>query len=93
MKKRTNAVLASISDPNRQRSQQTLVLRHLLKAEELGLWHCLQQIGENTGISSASAGSRVRDLRLQGFNIKKTKLHARGAGPLVWVYKLFTPQA
>lgn len=93
MKRQTSAVMESISDPNRQRSQQTLVIRTLLEAEQLGDWLALSEIGEYAGLPASSAGSRIRDLRLQGFVIKRSKRFARGAGPLVWVYKLFTPPA
>lgn len=93
MKQQSSTVLASINDPNRLRSQQTLVLRTLLEAERLGDWLSLAQIGDYAGIPASSAGSRLRDLRLEGFNIKRSKRNARGAGPLVWVYKLFTPPA
>lgn len=87
MKKRTSSVLAGINDPNRQRSQQTLVLRSLLAAGRVDSWLTLAEVSAGTGISTTSVGSRIRDLRLAGFLIKKIK--RTGITPVQWEYKLF----
>jgi biotin operon repressor len=64
------------------------VLRVLLQAERNGgEWLTTSEIGERAGIPTGAVGSRVRDLRTQGFNIKRAK---RRAGlPNAWEYRIW----
>ena len=54
------------------------VLRVLLKAELDDEWLTPKEIAVRAGIPAEAVGSRIRELRTEGFDIHRT----RGAGPV-----------
>jgi biotin operon repressor len=81
------SVVSALNDPVRSGSHLMKVLRVLLQAERAGgEWLTTTEIGERAGIPTEAVGSRIRDLRTQGFNIKRAK---RGTGSHVWEYRVW----
>lgn len=81
-----SSVVEALNDPIRSGSYNMRVLRVLLKAERDDEWLTPQDIAVRAGIPAEAVGSRIRELRTQGFNIKRWR---HTAGPHLWVYKIF----
>jgi hypothetical protein len=81
-----SSVVEALNDPIRSGSYNMRVLRVLLKAERDDEWLTPSDIATRAGIPVSGVGSRVRELRTQGFNIKRWR---HTAGPHLWVYKVF----
>lgn len=81
------SVVNALNDPIRSGSHLMKVLRVLLQAErDGGEWLTNSEIATRAGIPVGAVGSRVRDLRTEGFNIKRSK---REGTTRVWVYRVF----
>jgi biotin operon repressor len=86
------SVVTALNDPIRSGSHLMKVLRVLLTAERDSEWLTPAEIAWRAGIPAAAVGSRIRELRTQGFNIKR----AKRVGPIhTWEYRVFfaTPSA
>lgn len=81
-----SSVVEALNDPIRSGSYNMRVLRVLLKAERDDEWLTPADIAVRAGIPVMSVGSRIRELRTQGFNIKRWR---NTAGSHLWVYKAF----
>lgn len=78
------SVVSALNDPIRSTTHLIRVLRVLLQAERNGAeWLTLGQIAERADLPTHSVGSRIRDLRTQGFTINKVRGHG------LWFYRLF----
>ena len=82
----TASVVEALNDPVRSGSYNMRVLRVLLKAERDNEWLTPSDIAVRASIPTAAVGSRIRDLRTDGFNIKRWR---NTAGSHLWVYKIF----
>jgi biotin operon repressor len=81
------SVVTALNDPIRSGSHLMKVLRVLLTAEKNGgEWLTTTEIAERAGIPSGAVGSRVRDLRTEGFNIKRSK---RAGTVRTWEYRVW----
>jgi biotin operon repressor len=86
------SVVAALNDPVRSGSHLMKVLRVLLQAERNGAeWLTPGELAQRAGIPTEAVGSRIRDLRTQGFNIKRAK---RPGFSGRWEYRVFfaTPE-
>jgi hypothetical protein len=81
-----SSVVEALNDPIRSGSYNMRVLRVLLKAERDDEWLTPSDIAVRAGIPTSSVGSRIRELRTQGFNIKRWR---NVAGKHLWVYRAF----
>jgi RIO-like serine/threonine protein kinase len=75
-----------LNDPVRSGSYNMRVLRVLLKAERDDEWLTPRDIAVRAGIPIHAVGSRVRELRTDGFVIHRTRDRT---GVAMWVYRLF----
>jgi DNA-binding Lrp family transcriptional regulator len=83
----TESVVEALNDVVRSGSNLMKVLRVLLRAELLtGEWLTTREIAERANIPTEAVGSRIRELRVEGFNIKRNK---RPGGGRVWEYRVF----
>jgi biotin operon repressor len=81
------SVVAALNDPVRSGSHLMKVLRVLLQAERNGAeWLTTEEIGTRAGIPTGAVGSRLRDLRTEGFNIKRSK---RAGTIRTWEYRVW----
>jgi biotin operon repressor len=83
----TESVVEALNDPVRSGSYNMRVLRVLLKAERDDEWLTPRDIAVRAGIPAHAVGSRIRELRTEGFDIHKL----RGDGS--WVYRVFFASA
>jgi biotin operon repressor len=77
------SVVSALNDPIKSGSYNMRVLRVLLTAERSNEWLTPGQIAERAGIPESAVGSRIRDLRTQGFRINRV----RELG--LWTYRVF----
>lgn len=82
------SVVEALNDPVRSGSYNMRVLRVLLKAERDDEWLTPRDIAVRAGIPAEAVGSRVRDLRTEGFDIHRTR-GSRRIGASMWEYRLF----
>ena len=81
------SVVAALNDPIRSGSHLMRVLRVLLTAErDGGAWLTINEIAEKAHIPPGAVGSRIRDLRTEGFNIKRSK---RAGTIRTWEYRVW----
>jgi biotin operon repressor len=81
------SVVTALNDPIRSGSHLMKVLRVLLTAEKNGgEWLTTTEVAERAGIPTGAVGSRIRDLRTEGFNIKRSK---RAGTVRTWEYRVF----
>jgi len=80
------SVVEALNDPIRSGSYNMRVLRVLLKAERDDEWLTPQEIAVRAGIPAEAVGSRVRELRTEGFDIHRLK---RPGVTHRWEYRVF----
>jgi hypothetical protein len=69
-----------VLDKPRLKNQEAKVLTALLDKK----WHTLFEISAAWGIPHGSVGSQIRNLRVDGWSIEKTRVGAGGT----WAYRL-----
>lgn len=74
-----------MNDPVRSGSYNMRILRVLLKAERDDEWLTPREVAVRADIPAESVGSRIRELRTDGFDIHRM----RGTGSALWVYRVF----
>ena len=82
------SVVEALNDPVRSGSYNMRVLRVLLKAERDDEWLTPRDIAVRAGIPAEAVGSRIRELRTEGFDIHRTR-GSRRIGAALWTYRVF----